>query len=200
MPKAKKVDVEESLKTSDVILEELRRIRAHRNAVFQLDGKGPAGVPFVGDEDRRQTQARVEALDEHLAGLAFSGGGIRGATFAVGVLQGLASLGLLRRFDYLSTVSGGGYAGGWLAAWLKRDGDASNVELQLNPNRVEQAEADRESCPSGRPAGAGGRRRGARAAPPPAGVQQLPLPAPGPADGRHLDGDPDLGRGTSRST
>ena len=76
-------------------------------------------------------RARREAADMHLTGIAFSGGGIRSATFAVGILQGLASLGLLRRFDYLSTVSGGGYAGGWLASWMKRDGDVRNVELHL---------------------------------------------------------------------
>ncbi|HET6765002.1 MAG TPA: hypothetical protein VFH27_15060, partial [Longimicrobiaceae bacterium] len=29
---------------------------------------------------------------------------------------------LLGRFDYLSTVSGGGYVGGWLSAWMHRDG------------------------------------------------------------------------------
>ena len=89
----------------------------------------------------RLTQARLEATGEHLTGISFSGGGIRAGTFAVGVLQGLSSLGLLRRFDYLSTVSGGGYAGGWLAAWLKRDGDVRNVELQLAPSRVTQAES-----------------------------------------------------------
>lgn len=47
-------------------------------------------------------------------GLALSGGGIRSATFALGVLRGLAGQGLLRRFDYLSTVSGGGYIGAML--------------------------------------------------------------------------------------
>ena len=31
--------------------------------------------------------------------------------------QGLAQAGLLDKFDYLSTVSGGGYIGGWLSAW-----------------------------------------------------------------------------------
>ena len=56
------------------------------------------------------------------AGLAFSGGGIRSATFNLGVLQGLARLGLLRSFDYLSTVSGGGYIGGWLLNWIRREG------------------------------------------------------------------------------
>ncbi len=53
-------------------------------------------------------------------GLAFSGGGIRSATFNLGVLQVLAKLRLLERFDFLSTVSGGGYIGGWLVAWIRR--------------------------------------------------------------------------------
>ena len=53
-------------------------------------------------------------------GLSFSGGGIRSATFNLGVLQALARLRLLGRFDYLSTVSGGGYIGSWLTAWIHR--------------------------------------------------------------------------------
>ena len=52
--------------------------------------------------------------------LCLSGGGIRSASFSVGVLQALARLGVLRRLDYLSTVSGGGFAGAWLTAWLYR--------------------------------------------------------------------------------
>jgi hypothetical protein len=53
-------------------------------------------------------------------GLAFSGGGIRSATFNLGILQGLAQAKLLRHMHYLSTVSGGGYIGAWLASWTKR--------------------------------------------------------------------------------
>jgi len=52
--------------------------------------------------------------------LCFSGGGIRSATFGLGVAQGLARNGLLKRFDFLSTVSGGGYLGSWLSAWIHR--------------------------------------------------------------------------------
>ncbi len=52
------------------------------------------------------------------SGLCFSGGGIRSATFNLGVLQGLAKLNLLGGFDYLSSVSGGGYIHQFLAAWL----------------------------------------------------------------------------------
>ncbi|MBB3181811.1 patatin-like phospholipase family protein [Variovorax sp. Sphag1AA] len=59
-------------------------------------------------------------LGDGLTGLALSGGGIRSATFSLGVLQALARAGALRRLDYLSTVSGGGYAGAWLTAWIAR--------------------------------------------------------------------------------
>lgn len=81
---------------------------------------------------------------EESAGLAFSGGGIRSATFNLGVLQGLARLRLLRHIDYLSTVSGGGYIGGWFAALLARNaGDVRRVEEHLaspNLNRPEPHE------------------------------------------------------------
>jgi len=84
-----------------------------------------------------------------LLGLCLSGGGIRSATFCLGVLQGLADLGLLRRFDYLSTVSGGGYIGSWLAAWIKREGNVLQVEEQLRSDRVDQAQG---RGPGGQPA------------------------------------------------
>jgi predicted acylesterase/phospholipase RssA len=57
---------------------------------------------------------------DNLIGLAFSGGGIRSATFNLGILQALAENQLLHKFDYLSTVSGGGYIGSWLAAFTHR--------------------------------------------------------------------------------
>ncbi|MDT5158518.1 MAG: hypothetical protein QOH51_2875 [Acidobacteriota bacterium] len=60
-------------------------------------------------------------LGQKRTALCFSGGGIRSATFGLGVLQGLAKRGLLTGFDYLSTVSGGGYLGGWFSAWLKHE-------------------------------------------------------------------------------
>ncbi len=73
------------------------------------------------------------AADENvLLGLAISGGGIRSATFNLGVLQALAELKILRGLDYLSTVSGGGYIGSWLASWIKRAG-IEHVESALAP-------------------------------------------------------------------
>jgi hypothetical protein len=76
------------------------------------------------------------ALNElNSAALCLSGGGIRSAAFALGVTQALAThprtangapvekpeSSLLAKFHYLSTVSGGGYIGGWLSAWIARE-------------------------------------------------------------------------------
>ncbi|HJV21797.1 MAG TPA: hypothetical protein VJ570_03820, partial [Holophagaceae bacterium] len=62
-------------------------------------------------------------------GLALSGGGIRSATFCLGVLKGLAKAKVLPRIDLLSTVSGGGYIGSFLGAWFTRaSGPAEVVE------------------------------------------------------------------------
>ncbi len=74
----------------------------------------------------------IHSLAEKRSALCLSGGGIRSATFALGVLQGLAEARVLSRFHFLSTVSGGGYIGGWLTAWLHRYGnDVQAVEGTL---------------------------------------------------------------------
>src|SRR6476660_7580071 len=80
-------------------------------------------------------------LPEETVGLAFSGGGIRSATFHLGVLQGLAEYGLLKQVDYLSTVSGGGYIGSWLARWIREQG-IEKVEASLPGGREEAPEVD----------------------------------------------------------
>lgn len=58
-----------------------------------------------------------------LIGLAMSGGGIRSASFSIGVLQAMAAKGLLPGFHYISSVSGGGYAASWFLAWAYRHKD-----------------------------------------------------------------------------
>jgi hypothetical protein len=64
--------------------------------------------------------------------LCLSGGGIRSATFNLGILQRLARLGLLTKIDYLSTVSGGGYIGSWLSGWIyNQDHRVERVQRDL---------------------------------------------------------------------
>ena len=71
--------------------------------------------------------------------LCLSGGGIRSAAFALGLLQGLAERRLLSQCHYLSTVSGGGYIGTWLSAWLRRARPAP-------PDQVYRSLAQRHSA------------------------------------------------------
>ncbi len=81
----------------------------------------------------REPDGRNDGPYRPLTGLAFSGGGIRSATFNLGIIQALAELRLLRQFDYLSCVSGGGYIGGWLSAFihLKCNGRVEDAEDKL---------------------------------------------------------------------
>jgi hypothetical protein len=87
----------------------------------------------------REPDGRNDGPARPLMGLAFSGGGIRSATFNLGITQALAELRLLRQFDYLSCVSGGGYIGGWLSAFihLKCNGRVEDAEPQLQTGGTE---------------------------------------------------------------
>lgn len=163
---------EEALCFGAVLNEELKEIGELRKKRGAEQQKVNASGNVSGSEVRREirglcsddpiTAAKAtaavfsKARDMELVGLAFSGGGIRSATFNLGVLQGLAKYRLLRKFDYLSTVSGGGYIGSWLEAWIFRAGQAKErdetaqqegtkpkygidfVEQELNPARCER--------------------------------------------------------------
>jgi|RhiMetdeSRZDD1v2_1073273.scaffolds.fasta_scaffold42380_3 hypothetical protein len=76
---------------------------------------------------------RTDVQKKGQAALCLSGGGIRSAAFSLGVIQVLAYRGLLTQFQYLSTVSGGGYIGGWLSRWIAEDPqqNAANIEKVL---------------------------------------------------------------------
>jgi hypothetical protein len=75
------------------------------------------------EQERRAVEAlREKETDGPWLGLALSGGGIRSASFAMGVMQGLHAQGVMKNFDYLSTVSGGGYIGSSLSYFLVEHG------------------------------------------------------------------------------
>jgi hypothetical protein len=79
---------------------------------------------------------------EHPKGvaLALSGGGIRSAAFSLGALQALLEARVFERFDYLSTVSGGGYLGNAVTWLLHRLGRTSAAPfLQQFGDRVHGA-------------------------------------------------------------
>ena len=98
---------------------------------LKTETPGPAGEPWI----------RYTPIDR--VGLAFSGGGIRSATFNLGVLKALHEIGLLKHVDYLSTVSGGGYIGAWWTAWRARWGKEFPEASPDGPNN-NQGEMNRE--------------------------------------------------------
>ncbi|ARW16874.1 patatin-like phospholipase family protein [Komagataeibacter europaeus] len=72
--------------------------------------------------ERRRRHYGLNPGTNRATGLALSGGGIRSATFALGVLSALSRRGLLKQFDYMSTVSGGGYLGAFVTQYLHGSG------------------------------------------------------------------------------
>ena len=70
--------------------------------------------------------------------------GSRSASFCLGVLESLAKSRMLRQFDYLSTVSGGGFIGGWLQVLIRDAGGVASAEEMLskpNPDAVRRLRA-----------------------------------------------------------
>ena len=65
--------------------------------------------------------------DLRLTGLALPGGGIRSATFNLGIIQALTEADAMPLFDYLSTVSGGGYIGSSLVAYMNQTVKSTSV-------------------------------------------------------------------------
>jgi len=87
---------------------------------------------------------KLKGPDGTYSAICLSGGGIRSAAFSLGVLQGLARAGLLEKFDFLSTVSGGGYVGSWLSTWIHRhpqglDGVVAELSARARPEAAKLA-------------------------------------------------------------
>src|SRR5450631_3381678 len=108
--------------------------RAEMKVILDLDlperktPSDPNEQESAAREYEKQTLQAVEDTENNLAALCLSGGGIRSATFGLGVIQGLARFGLLGRFHYLSSVSGGGYIASWLSVWRKLTSDRDVFE------------------------------------------------------------------------
>lgn len=72
---------------------------------------------------KEASRCSSEHMPEDTIGLAMAGGGIRSATFGLGVLQALAMRKVLREVDIMSSVSGGGYAAAFLGRLYTRLSD-----------------------------------------------------------------------------
>ncbi len=104
---------------------ELDYIAKRREAV------GIYETPFTGAND-------PDSWHNAPIGLTFSGGGIRSATFNLGILQGLSDQRILPYIDYLSTVSGGGYIGACMTSLLSpENSNPDSIRRQFSTRREE---------------------------------------------------------------
>jgi len=118
--------------------------RKHAQNILNENGFIAVGAAEVetGKHYTREHKDVISAEKHHLAkdaafwALAISGGGIRSASFGLGVMQALVAESLLKKIDYLSTVSGGGYIGSALTWFLKKghpDGTPAGTESENFP-------------------------------------------------------------------
>ena len=116
-----------------VFRSELKDIRARRDHLQNAQVPASRGTAqtnvLTQASSANSTEEKLGPLSEsgnftsnepvlNAVGLSLSGGGIRSAAFCLGVLQALDKADVLKRIDYLSTVSGGGYIGSSLSAGL----------------------------------------------------------------------------------
>lgn len=80
-----------------------------------------------GLPDNKIDKAPAPSSELGLIGLALSGGGIRSATFSLGIIQGFLKKKVFRFVDYLSTVSGGGYLGSCISSLLNTRGEVDTL-------------------------------------------------------------------------
>jgi hypothetical protein len=106
----------------------------------------------------RRTYYNLPDADKNdLNGLCISGGGIRSATLGLGLMQTFISKNVMKGFDYMSTVSGGGYIGSCLTSLLSLEERVKNdfqkqkilkeekktlEKLLLDENLPEEVKAD----------------------------------------------------------
>jgi hypothetical protein len=137
----------ELLDLDEVLFEELARVRSEE-VVSTI--KARLRVQQPEKVSGKVSPGLADALfQQNLTALCLSGGGIRSASFCLGMLQALAQRKLLSGFDYLSTVSGGGYIGSWLSAWRSRDKDKSfeAIEKSLANSGPKPEEDEHEKEP-----------------------------------------------------
>ncbi|MBI3469493.1 MAG: hypothetical protein HY000_41355 [Planctomycetes bacterium] len=99
-------------------------------------------------KQRRRVRRMPERKDlgNNLVGLALSGGGLRSACFSLGLVQAFHKTGLWKFFDYLSTVSGGGYVGSYLSSKVLSDGqpfDKENFPLSPGADKKQPPEVQK---------------------------------------------------------
>ncbi len=115
-----------------------------REAEEELHKQRPKWQPEKINSTDPPAHEKKASEPPYLVGFGLSGGGIRSATFCLGVFQGLAKLGLLGEIDYMSSVSGGSYFASFYGRLFTRPDISGIKEIQkiLSPNENDRMAAN----------------------------------------------------------
>jgi len=119
---------------------------------YDINDDEYAGARGVVEKELEHLKIRRGTEPDNIYGLALSGGGIRSASFCLGVVQALSKQRWLEKFDYMSTVSGGSYLGGslswlWLNKW--KDKTECTQSFGTQPENFPYGTGYRHSNPAG---------------------------------------------------
>ncbi len=103
--------------------DKVSKLLAELKELLKKDEKDHSTISDSKQGDNKESTPNVE---EGLVGLCFSGGGIRSATFNLGLVQSMAKTGVFKLCDYLSTISGGSYIGSCISSLLSREGSKTH--------------------------------------------------------------------------
>src|SRR6185437_13863599 len=106
-----------------------RRRRELGRPEVELEAEAAGDTPLTASDG---TTPLRPTEDSDVVGLSLSGGGVRSAAFCLGALQALHGAGILKKIDYLSTVSGGGYIGASVSAGMTSDSGHFPFESYLS--------------------------------------------------------------------
>jgi hypothetical protein len=131
----------DTLRMAHSLASELKGQNQHdTRTLLNADDRDRVEIDEAEVERRKGFYCSLNKLNR--GAICCSGGGIRSATFCLGIVQALAGYDVkakqwtaevepqnsfLGHFHYLSTVSGGGYFGSWLSSWRERDGFATVI-------------------------------------------------------------------------
>lgn len=128
---------EKVLNEQELLDEEALYKPRQRAASERLETAGISAQESVTTaQDNAADPAHIAEIS-HDTAICLSGGGMRSASFSLGVLQALAKAKVLEKSMYLSAVSGGNYTASWLTRWRSEVGEGKPWSQDLLEEKPE---------------------------------------------------------------
>jgi hypothetical protein len=125
----------------EVLEEEYIRLHTQQSETYaaareqlraRLKDKEPTNERLLGN-----IYEHINQLKPKRSAICVSGKGARCNAFLLGLFQAMAEKNILHKFDYMSSVFGGSFVGGWLSSWIHRSSLHAVVEELSQSSNLE---------------------------------------------------------------